>query len=176
MNVWSYWHCDAYGNIIRGDNRTCPCCGRPMPNNNHYLMPDNSEVIKAQSEHRIIIGNSNTRISATYTDDNSITADVVPDELESDDPNWNCDYCGYQNYYTDLTCQGCGAPSAESKADYFGNDFNNNNPIPNIRSETVQQSTDTEPKSESSKFNSFKQHAVPLIHKGIILSIIVCLV
>ena len=42
--------------------------------------------------------------------------------------------------------------------------------------ETVQQSTDTEPKSESSKSTSFKQHNGRLLHKGIILTIIVCLV
>ena len=174
MNVWSYWRCDACGNIIRGDTRTCPCCGRPMPNNNHYLMPDDPEVIAARNQNRIIIGNPIIRTADTYTDDDGIESDVVPDDLESDDPNWTCDYCGYQNYYSYLTCQGCGAPRSESKADYFGNDFNNNNPAPNSRSETVPQST--EPKSESGKFTGLKQLAGHLLHKGIILSIIVCLV
>ena len=174
MNVWSYWHCDACGNIIRGDSRTCPCCGSPISNDVHYMMPDNPAVIDARNQNRILIGNSCTRMSATYTDDDGITADVVSEELESEDPNWNCDYCGYQNYYTDLNCQGCGASRVESKADYFGNDFNNNNPTPNSRSETVPQST--EPKSESGKFTDLKQHAGRLLHKGIILSIIVCLV
>ena len=174
MNVWSYWHCDACGNIIRGDNRTCPCCGRPIPNNNHYLMPDDPEVIKARNQNRIIIGNPIIRTADTYTDDDGIESDVVPDDLESYRPNWTCDYCGYQNYYSYLTCQGCGASRAGSKADYFGNDFNNNNSTSNNSSETVQQST--EPKSESSKFSSLKQHAGHLIHRGIILSIIVCLV
>lgn len=168
MNVWSYWHCDACGNIIRGDSRTCPCCGSPIPNNNHYLMPDNPDVIKAQAEHRILIGNPIIRTAETYTDDSGIESDVVPEELESDDPNWNCDYCGYQNYYADLTCQGCGAPRAESKSDYFGNDFNNNNPTPNDRSDMVQQSTERKSVVGNSK--------VKLLHKGIILSIIVCLV
>lgn len=174
MNVWSYWHCDACGNIIRGDSRTCPCCGRPIPNKNHYLMPDNPDVIKAQAEHRILIGNPIIRTAETYMDDDGIEADVVPEELESYRPNWQCDYCGYQNYYSYLTCQGCGASRAESKSDYFGTDFNNNNPTSNDCSEAVQQNT--EPKSESSKFTSLKQHAERLLHKGIILSIIVCLV
>lgn len=175
MNVWSYWHCDACGNIIRGDSRTCPCCGRPIPNDVHYLMPDNPEVIAARNQNKIIIGNPIIRTAETYTD-NGIESDVVPDELESYRPNWTCDYCGYQNYYSYLTCQGCGASRAESKADYFGNNFNNNNPTPNSCSETVQQNTDTKSKSESSKFTSLKQHAGRLIHKGIILSVIVCLV
>lgn len=176
MNVWSYWHCEACDNIIRGDSRTCPCCGRPIPNDVHYLMPDNPEVIVARNQNKIIIGNPIIRTAGTYTDDDGIESDVVSEELESDDPNWNCDYCGYQNYYTDLTCQGCGAPRSEATSDYFGNDFNSNNPTPNLSSETVQQSTEPRSKSESSKFNSFKQHAGPLLHKSIILSIIVCLI
>ena len=99
MNVWSYWHCDACGNIIRGDNRTCPCCGRPIPNGVYYLMPDNPEVIKAQSEHRIIIGNPLIRTADidTYTDDNGIESDVVSEELESDEEQ---DMMGFDpNYF-----------------------------------------------------------------------------
>ena len=72
MNVWSYWHCDACDNIIRGDSRTCPCCGSPIPNNVRYLMPDNPDVIKAQAEHRILIGNPITRTVETYTDNDGI--------------------------------------------------------------------------------------------------------
>lgn len=176
MNVWSYWRCEACGNIIRGDSRTCPCCGRPISNNNHYLMPDNPEVIKAQAEHRILIGNPITRTAETYTDDNGIESDVVPDDLESYRPNWTCDYCGYQNYHTDLTCQGCGAARAESKADYFGNNFNNANPTPDNHSDTVQQNRNTEPKSVVTKLTDLSNSKVKLLHKGIILSIIVCLV
>lgn len=152
MNVWSYWHCDACGNIIRGDSRTCPCCGSPIPNNNHYLMPDDPDVIKAQAEHRILIGNPIIRTYEPYIDDDGIEADVVPTELESDDPNWQCDYCGYQNYYTDLNCQGCGAPRAESKADYFGNDFNNNNTV----SELSQPNTVADTVAKTSRFKTFK--------------------
>ena len=169
MNVWSYWRCEACGNIIRGDSRTCPCCGRPIPNDVRYLMPDNPDVIEARNQDRIMIGNSNTRLAATYTDDGGIESDVVAEELESDDPNWNCDYCGYQNYYTDLTCQGCGAPRAEATSDYFCTEFNN-------RSETVQQSINTEPKSVVNKLTDLSNPKIKLLHKGIILSIIVCLI
>lgn len=169
MNVWSYWHCDACGNIIRGDSRTCPCCGRPIPNNVHYLMPDNSEVIEARNQNRILIGNPITRTSETYTDNDGIETDVVPTELESDDPNWNCGYCGYQNYYTDLTCQGCGAPRAESKADYFGNDFNNNNTV----SELTQLNTLADTESKTSKSKTFDKQK--LFRIGIIGIVFACL-
>lgn len=173
MNVWSYWHCDACGNIIRGDSRTCPCCGSPIPNDVHYLMPDSLEVIKAQAEHRILIGNPVTRTAETYTDNDSIKADVVPEELESDDPNWNCNYCGYQNYYNDLTCQGCGAPRAESKADYFGNDFNNNNTVSGNHSELAQPNTVTTTDSKTSRFKTFNKQKVFRI--GVIGIVFACL-
>ena len=177
MNVWSYWRCNACGNIIRGDSRTCPCCGRPIPNDVRYLMPDNPDVIAARNQNKIMIGNSSTRIPSTYTDENGIKSDVVAGELESDDPNWNCDYCGYQNYYTDLTCQGCGAPRAEATSNYFSTDFIiHNSPAPNAHSETVHQTVDTEPRYAVSKLASCSNSKVKLLRTGVILGIIVCLV
>ena len=173
MNVWSYWHCDVCGNIIRGDSRTCPGCECPIPNNVRYLMPDNPAVLKAQAEHRILIGNSDTHTSAIYTDENGIKSDIIADDLESDDPNWKCDYCGYQNYYTDLTCQGCGAPRAESKADYFGNDFNNNNTVSDNHSELAQPNTVADTASKTSRFKTFDKQK--LLRIGIIGIIFVCL-
>ena len=171
MNVWSYWHCDACGNIIRGDSRTCPCCGSPIPNKNHYLMPDDPEVIAARNQNKIIIGNPIIRTYDTYTDDDGIEADIVLDDLESYRPNWQCDYCGYQNYYSYLTCQGCGASRAESKADYFGNDFNN--PTPNDCSEMVQPNTVTDTESKTSTSKTFDKQKFFRI--GIIGIVFVCL-
>ena len=173
MNVWSYWHCDACGNIIRGDSRTCPCCGSPISNDVHYMMPDNPAVIDARNQNRILIGNSCTRMSATYTDDDGITADVVSEELESEDPNWNCYYCGYQNYYNDLTCQGCGAPRAESKDDYFGNDFNHIGTASDNQSELAQRNTVATTESKISRFKTFDKQK--LFRIGIIGIIFACL-
>lgn len=173
MNVWSYWYCEACDNIIRGDGRTCPCCGRPIPTDVRYLMPDNPDVIKAQAEHRILIGNSITRTADTYTDNNGIDSEIVPTELESDDPNWNCDYCEYQNYYTDLTCQGCGASRAESKADYFGNDFNHISTETDTQSERAQQNTVADTESKTSRFKTFGKQK--LFRIGIIGIVFACL-
>lgn len=173
MNVWSYWRCKACGNIIRGDSRTCPCCGSPIPNNNHYLMPDDPEVIKAQAKHRILIGNPIIRTAETYTDNDGIEADIVPDDLESYRPNWTCDYCGYQNYNSYLTCQGCGASRAESKADYFGNDFNNNNTVSENHSELAQPNTVADTESNTSRFKTFDKQKFFRI--GIIGIVFVCL-
>lgn len=173
MNVWSYWHCDACGNIIRGDSRTCPCCGSPIPNNNHYLMLDNPDVIAARNQNKILIGNSIIRTAETYTDDDGIESEVVPEELESYRPNWKCDYCGYQNYYSYLTCQGCGASRAESKADYFDNDFNHNNPTPDNQSERAQSNTVTATESKTSRFKTFDKQK--LFRIGIVGIVFVCL-
>ena len=109
MKVWSYWRCTACDNIIRGDSRSCPSCGQPIPNDVKYLMPDNPEVMAAIAENKVLIGNKSTPKSEKHTDEKGVVSDIVPKELESDKPNWQCNYCGYQNYFADTTCKGCGA-------------------------------------------------------------------
>ena len=121
MKVWSYWRCTACDNIIRGDSRSCPSCGQPIPNDVKYLMPDNPEVMAAIAENKILIGNKSTPKSEKHTDEKGVVSDIVPKELESDKPNWLCNYCGYQNYFADTTCKGCGAGKEDATSDYFGN-------------------------------------------------------
>ncbi|MBE5871554.1 MAG: hypothetical protein E7294_09895 [Lachnospiraceae bacterium] len=107
-HVWGYWKCPSCATIIRGDNRVCPQCGTPIPNNVRYMPPDDPQVREA-------IGNG--KAVDSYVE-------YVDKEKESDQANWNCEYCGYQNPYDALTCQGCCAPRYESEQDYFGNAMN----------------------------------------------------
>lgn len=120
-HVWTYWKCTTCSTIIRGDSRTCPNCGTPISEGTKYLMPDNAEVIKAVNDNRILIGDN------ISIDDNGVKSEVVPECLKSDNPNWNCSYCGYQNKYENIVCESCGANKSESEKDYFGNEINMNN-------------------------------------------------
>lgn len=115
MNVWTYWKCSSCGSIIRGDSRECPNCGTPIPSGVKYLMPDNPEVVSAIQNGTVLIKGEK------HVDEKGIVAEVVSKEQESDKPNWNCVYCGFQNRFEDTTCQGCGAGKEESDSDYFGN-------------------------------------------------------
>lgn len=101
-HVYTYWECSYCKSLIRGDSRTCPNCGAPIPNDVKYLMPDNEKVIKARKEGKILIGN-------THIDEKGIVADIVEKKDERDKPNWLCEHCGYQNFDEDTTCRGCGA-------------------------------------------------------------------
>lgn len=118
MNVWSYWRCPSCRNIIRGDNKSCPCCGAPIPNGVKYMMPDNPEVISAMDRGEIITGKEDYKKEVSSA---GIVEEIVPTELESDKPNWNCIYCGYQNAYENTSCVNCGAGKEEAEEDYFGN-------------------------------------------------------
>lgn len=118
MNVWTYWRCGSCRNIIRGDNKSCPCCGAPIPNGVKYMMPDNPEVISAMDRGEIITGKENYKKEVSSV---GIVEEIVPEELESDKPNWNCIYCGYQNAYENTSCVNCGAGKEEAEEDYFGN-------------------------------------------------------
>ena len=119
MNVWTYWKCPACHAIIRGDSRTCPSCGTPIPEGTKYLMPDNPEVVSAVQNGTVLIQEQAEQ--QTVTDEKGIKAEVVSDELKSDKPNWNCPYCGYQNRFENTVCESCGAGKEESEHDYFGN-------------------------------------------------------
>lgn len=124
MKVWTYWKCNCCNNIIRGDSRTCPACGQPIPDNVKYIMPDDPAAIEAVENGTVLIGNENSssvKSTVKFTDENGVTSDVVPEELESDKPNWNCNYCGYQNRFENTECEGCGAGKEEATSDYFGN-------------------------------------------------------
>lgn len=117
-NVWTYWRCTSCKNIIRGDNKTCPCCGAAIPNGVKYMMPDNPEVISAMDRGEIITGKENYEKEINSA---GIVEEIVPEELESNKPNWNCIYCGYQNAYENTSCVNCGAGKEEAEEDYFGN-------------------------------------------------------
>ena len=120
MKVYTYWKCSKCNGIVRGDNRNCPACGNPIEEGTEYLMPNNPIVIEAVNNNAVLIGD-NTRQLEKNIDENGITSDIVPEELESDKPNWNCIYCGYQNKAENSTCESCGAGKEEAKTDYFGN-------------------------------------------------------
>ena len=117
MNVWTYWRCPSCRNIIREDNKSCPCCGAPIPNGVKYMMPDNPEVISAMDRGEIITGEEDYKKEVSSV---GIVEEIVPEELESDKPNWNCIYCGYQNAYENTSCVNCGAGKEEAEEDYFG--------------------------------------------------------
>ncbi|MBR0542470.1 MAG: zinc ribbon domain-containing protein [Clostridia bacterium] len=111
--VWTYWKCPSCGKIIRGDNRDCPNCGRPISADAKYLMPDNPEVVSAIADGSVLIKGE------TRVDEKGIVAEIVPDELASDKPNWKCVFCGFQNRFENTTCQSCGAGKEQAKFDYF---------------------------------------------------------
>ena len=113
-NVWTYWKCTSCGSIIRGDCRECPNCGTPIPAGVRYLMPDDPEVAEAVANGTVL-----TKERETVTE--AITE--VTREEEREKPNWVCDYCGFQNRYEVLLCEGCGARKEEATQDYFGNDL-----------------------------------------------------
>ena len=113
--VWTYWRCESCGSIIRGDCRSCPNCSEPIPNGVKYLMPNNPIVRKAIADGTI---KTNANI---HVDEKGIVAEVVAKEEERTEANWNCPFCGYQNFATDIVCKGCGAGKESSTTDYFGN-------------------------------------------------------
>lgn len=114
MNVYTYWECPYCNSIVRGDSRSCPNCGSPIPNGTKYMMPDDPRVIKAQREGKILVGGK------THTDERGIVSEVVSEEKERKAPNWQCGSCGYMNFAEDTVCKGCGAP--KSSKTYFDND------------------------------------------------------
>lgn len=119
-NVYTYWRCDSCNTIIRGDLRECPNCGAPIPNGVKYLMPDNPTVIAAMKSGKICT------VGRTHTDEKGIVAEVVEHNDERHSPNWECSYCGCQNFAEDTSCRGCGSSRTESKRDYFGNTLSEN--------------------------------------------------
>lgn len=120
MKVFTYWECSRCRGIVRGDSKTCPACGNAIENDTKYLMPDNPIVMEAVKNNAILI-NNNACETEQYTDENGVSSDIVPDELVSDKPNWECGYCGCQNKAESSVCTGCGAGKEESDSDYFGN-------------------------------------------------------
>ena len=110
-NVWTYWKCTSCDSVIRGDCRECPKCGAPIPGNVKYMMPDNPEIVKAVAEGKVFTKEDIVQKAVTY----------VEPERERKQPNWKCEYCGYQNRFEDTTCVSCGAGKEEAKEDYFGN-------------------------------------------------------
>lgn len=112
--VWSYWKCNSCDKIIRGDVRVCPNCGAPIPNGVHYLMPDNPLVQDAMRNGTILLSANAT------TDSNGNINEDVPLDMYRDGANWECSYCGYQNYASDSSCVGCGMGKEVSPRDYFG--------------------------------------------------------
>ena len=85
MNVWTYWRCASCKNIIRGDNKSCPCCGAAIPNGTKYMMPDDPEVISAIDCGEIITGEDSYKKEINSM---GIVEEIVPEELESNKPNW----------------------------------------------------------------------------------------
>lgn len=114
-NVWTYWKCSACGGIVRGDNRECPNCSKPIPSGCKYLMPNDPVVKQAIADGTILVKGE------THVDEKGVISEVVPEELESDKPNWNCTFCGFQNRFEDTACQSCGAGKEQAETDYFGN-------------------------------------------------------
>lgn len=121
MNVYTYWKCQSCGGIVRGDSRSCPACGDPIPNGVKYIMPDDPIVQDAMASGKILIGSATKTKPEQHIDEKGVVSEVVAPELESDKPNWNCNYCGYQNKFENTTCEGCGAGKEEATSDYFGN-------------------------------------------------------
>lgn len=112
MHVYSYWKCNSCDSIIRGDNRSCPNCGTPIPNNVKYMMPDNPTIVEAMKAGTILTGDKKI-----HTDEKGIRSEIVETKDERNLPNWKCHYCGYQNFAEDTSCRGCGA--AKSNDTYY---------------------------------------------------------
>lgn len=122
MKVYSYWKCPSCQNIIKGECRECPSCGQPIPSDVKYMMPNNSEVISALASGSVLTsGSAVTRVTKQHVDEKGIVSEIVPDELASDKPNWNCTYCGFQNRFEDTSCRSCGAGKEQAEFDYFFN-------------------------------------------------------
>ena len=115
MNVWTYWGCKSCGSIVSGKVRSCPNCGAPIPNDVKYMMPDDGRVAKAKAEGKVF------DFGDIFEDENGIKSEAVSKGEERTAPNWECDYCGYQNFAEDEYCKGCGHPKDENTKDYFGN-------------------------------------------------------
>ncbi len=107
MRVWTYWECPYCKGIVRGDNRECPKCGSPIPNDVSYMMPDNPRVIDAIKNGEILIK------SETNVDSKGVISEVVKPEEYREGPNWLCPNCGRQNFATEDSCKGCGAPRSD---------------------------------------------------------------
>ena len=80
--VYSYWKCPSCQNIIRGDCRECPSCGKPIPSDVKYKMPDDPEVISALAKGTILTSASAvTRNVERSIDEKGIISEIVPEEL-----------------------------------------------------------------------------------------------
>ena len=112
MHVYTYWKCNSCDSIIRGDSRTCPNCGTPIPNNVKYMMPDNPTIVAAMKAGTILTGDKKI-----HTDEKGIQSEIVETKDERNLPNWKCHYCGYQNFAEDTSCRGCGV--AKSNDTYY---------------------------------------------------------
>ena len=105
MTVWGYWKCPYCKGIVQGKSRTCPNCGSAIPNNVKYLPPDHYEVKQAISNGTILIPKDEQ-----FVDEKGIVSEVVKQDEVRDNPNWVCEFCGYQNFNEEDYCEGCGAP------------------------------------------------------------------
>lgn len=190
--VYSYWKCPSCQNIIRGDCRECPSCGKPIPSDVKYKMPDDPEVISALAKGTILTSASAvTRNVERSIDEKGIISEIVPEELVSEKPNWNCIYCGYQNRFEDTTCQSCGAGKEEAETDYFGskpvmsekncNDYEKRTGLtyePDLPQEEPSETYDTvEPQSLLQRILSFlRSNVKSIIQIGAVLCTVIFLV
>lgn len=129
MHVWGYWKCPYCGTVVRADNRNCPSCGTPIPDNTKFFVDETKAM------------------------------EYVPPSQESDTPNWICEYCNSQNRADALVCEGCGAPKSESKRDYFGSTdspVSNNNTNADFESEFE---TESESDNTENSFHDYRSTA-----------------
>ncbi len=109
MEVYTYWRCPYCKGIVHGKERSCPNCGSAIPNNVKYMMPDNPEVMRAIKNGEILMRDE----AHTLRTEEGYVAEIVDKEDENEDPNWLCEFCGYQNPSDATSCKGCGAPRGD---------------------------------------------------------------
>ena len=164
MKAYTYWECSYCQSTIRGDSRTCPNCGAPIPNNVKYMMPNDPRVEKARREGKLLVG------KATHVDEKGVVSELVEAGKERSAPNWKCPSCGFQNFAESTTCAGCGAE--KSGISYFDDEEDESD---NDESSSVfEQVTDTqditrdveeEPEPKEDKTPSFFARLKDYIHR-----------
>ena len=89
--VEGLWDCPYCDTTsIKASQKTCPNCGHPQDENTVFRMPDTISYVSDEDAVKI-----------------------------SQNPDWQCSFCGSLNKDIDNSCNNCGASKEESEKNYF---------------------------------------------------------
>lgn len=89
--VEGLWDCPYCDTTsIKASQKTCPNCGHPQDENTVFRMPDTISYVSDEDAAKI-----------------------------SQNPDWQCSFCGSLNKDIDNSCNNCGASKEESEKNYF---------------------------------------------------------